>query len=114
MGLVVPLVDAVAMQARICEASAVTEVILKIGALRDVVPDVLEHCFHHFAQGTVAEHAQLVIEEVPVETKCNACGCHFFPTLPVKAALECPACGSSDYRLVAGREFSLESISIEQ
>ena len=47
---------------------------VKVGHLRQVVPDSLAFAFALVAEGTVAEGAELVMEEVPAAGVCRACG----------------------------------------
>ena len=47
---------------------------VKVGHLRQVVPDSLAFAFTLVAEGTVAEGAELLLEEVPAAGVCRACG----------------------------------------
>ena len=47
---------------------------IKIGHLRQVVPDSLAFAFTLVAEGTLAEGAELVMEEVPAAGICRVCG----------------------------------------
>ena len=47
---------------------------VKVGHLRQVVPDALAFAFTLVAEGTDAEGAELVMEEVPAAGICRACG----------------------------------------
>jgi len=89
----------------------VTAIKLRIGGLTTVVPEALNFCFSFAAEGTPAAGAELVIEEIPAEAKCNACGKVF----PVTEAyfLVCPSCSSPDTTLLRGQELDLMSIEGE-
>ena len=52
----------------------VTSVGVKVGRLRQVVPDALEFSFELLAAGTNVEGAALEIEHVPVRVECSRCG----------------------------------------
>ena len=88
----------------------VTQINLKVGKLRAVVPESLEFCFSATAEGTVMEKAQLHIEGVPVKIVCQACQAAFDLDVPLFA---CTECGASDVRIVSGDELHIDSIEIE-
>jgi hydrogenase nickel incorporation protein HypA/HybF len=89
----------------------VTRVEVAVGHLRQVVPSALSFAFELVAQGTPAEGAELVLEEVPAGGRCRACGAESrldgFP-------LACRACGSVDVEIVAGEELQVESLDVEE
>ena len=89
----------------------VTAIKVRIGGLTTVVPEALNFCFGFATEDTLAAGAELVIEEVPAEAKCNSCGKAF----PVTDAyfLICPSCASPDTTLLRGQELDLLSIEGE-
>jgi hydrogenase nickel incorporation protein HypA/HybF len=91
-------------------ARRVEAVNLQIGRLRQVVPSALEFAFELLAAGTVAEGAELRIEEIPVRVRCRACTAENetdeFP-------LRCSSCGSLDVDVVGGEELQVESLELE-
>jgi len=89
----------------------VTAIKVRIGGLTTVVPEALNFCFAFAREDTLASGAELVIEEVPAEAKCNSCGQSF----PVTDAffLVCPSCSSPDTTLLKGQELDLLSIEGE-
>ncbi|MBI5784403.1 MAG: hydrogenase maturation nickel metallochaperone HypA [Rhodocyclales bacterium] len=98
---------------RILEAQAarhrvarISSVIVKVGRLRAVEPAQLVACFEMFAEGTVAEGAQLKIEAVSVRARCKACATEF--EVP-RFRFECPGCGGGDVDVVQGQELYIES-----
>jgi len=100
---------------RIVEAHAqgrrVEAVELKVGHLRQVVPDALAFAFTLVSEGTVAEGAELLMEEVPAAGACRACGAHTqFDGFP----LACEGCGSLDVELVRGEELLVDALTMEE
>jgi hydrogenase nickel incorporation protein HypA/HybF len=89
----------------------VTRVELKVGHLRQVVPSALEFAFELVAQGTPAEGAELVMEEVPASVRCRACAAEStvdaFP-------LACAACGSLDVEVSGGEELLVDALELEE
>jgi hydrogenase nickel incorporation protein HypA/HybF len=90
----------------------VTAVNMRIGALRQVVPETLDFYFGFVASGTVCEGARLEQELVPATLRCMACAREWEIDQPVFA---CGACGSDGRVEVArGNEFEVESIDVEE
>jgi hydrogenase nickel incorporation protein HypA/HybF len=56
---------------------------LRLGELRQVVPDSLAFYFEHVARGTLCEGATLEYETVPATLGCSECG----STWPLTATL---------------------------
>ncbi|QWV93576.1 hydrogenase maturation nickel metallochaperone HypA [Geomonas oryzisoli] len=86
---------------------SISKVRLKVGELAAVEPMTLAACFEVVAEGTVAEGAQLEIEEVPLTGRCRACGERFRIE---NFSFICPSCQGGDVELVGGRELHLESL----
>ncbi len=84
----------------------ITRVTIKVGRLRAVEPKQLRACFEMFAEGTRADAAELVIDEVPVRARCKACGTEF--EVP-RYRFECPGCGGGDVDVISGQELYIES-----
>jgi hydrogenase nickel incorporation protein HypA/HybF len=100
---------------QICCAHArgrtVTKVEVKVGHLRQVVPDSLAFAFDLVASGTLVDGAELEIEQVPARVMCNACGAEteigWFP-------LACARCGGVDVEVVAGEECHVEALELDE
>jgi hydrogenase nickel incorporation protein HypA/HybF len=85
---------------------------MRIGALRQVVPDTLEFYFGFVSNGTVCEGARLEQELIPARLRCQACEREWEIELPV---FMCPACGPAGrVEVAAGDEFEVESIEVEE
>ena len=93
------------------EGRPTSSVTLRVGRLRQVVPESLEFYFEFVARGTVCEGATLVLEVIPGQLTCSACGHEWELDEP---AFWCPACASSDVRITAGNELELDSIEVEE
>ena len=96
---------------RHADGRRVRAVYLRIGHLRQVVPDSLAFYFEHVARGTVCEGARLEQELVPASLRCDACT-HEWEL--GEADFRCPACGSGETRVAAGDELEVESIEVEE
>jgi hydrogenase nickel incorporation protein HypA/HybF len=81
---------------------------LRVGALRQVVPEALDFAFPLAARGTLCEGARLEQELVPARLRC--CG----RTWPLERPdFRCPACGGRA-EPAGGEELELESIEVEE
>ncbi len=93
-----------------CPQGPVTGLVVRIGALRGVVEDSLKFAFATLRHGTPLDHAELVIENVPVRGRCRRCAELFQPLQPI---FICAHCGSGDLDVQAGNELDLVSFTIE-
>ena len=89
----------------------VTVVNLRVGRLRQVIPDTLEFYFEFVARDSVCEGARLVQEVVPARLRCRGCDCEWAIEIP---AFRCPSCGGGDVAVASGDEFEVESIEVEE
>ena len=97
--------------AKHAEGRTVTVVTLRVGRLRQVVPDTLEFYFEFVARGTVCEGARLEQELIDARLRCDGCGNEWAIEIP---AFRCPACAGADVAIAAGNEFEVESIEVEE
>jgi hydrogenase nickel incorporation protein HypA/HybF len=90
----------------------VSVVNLRIGALRQVVPDTLDFYFGFVSKGTVCEGARLEQELIPARLCCTACEREWEIELPL---FTCPDCGAAGrVEVASGDEFEVESIVVEE
>jgi hydrogenase nickel incorporation protein HypA/HybF len=93
-------------QAALHHVEKITRVRVKVGRLRAVEPQLLRGCFEIFSEGTLAEGAELIIDEVRVRGRCRACGLEF--DVP-RYRFECPDCHGSDISVLTGQELYIEN-----
>jgi len=83
---------------------------VKVGHLRQVVPDALEFAFGLVSEGTLAEGATLELDHIPAAGRCRSCGATTeFDGFP----LACARCGSLDVELVRGEELLVDALTTE-
>lgn len=80
---------------------------LKIGELSLVVPASLTFCFQMVSRGSIAEGAEIAIENVTVTAQCKKCNSPFEIKNQV---FLCPGCGGPDIVLTGGRELLVSSL----
>jgi hydrogenase nickel incorporation protein HypA/HybF len=92
------------------EDRRVSVVNLRVGRLRQVVPDSLLFYFEIVARDTPCEGAELQLEEIEARLRCSECERRWEPEIP---AFRCPQCGSADVEVTAGEELEVQFIEIE-
>jgi hydrogenase nickel incorporation protein HypA/HybF len=88
----------------------VTVVSLRIGHLRQVVPDSLAFYFELVSRESLCEGARLEQEYVPALLRCDACEREWDPQ---DAWFACAGCGGAG-EVIAGNELEVESIEVEE
>ncbi len=91
-------------------AKRILEIRLRIGEFADIIPDCVQSYLDIIAKDTIAEGAKVVAEIVPSTARCRSCG--FTGHIDHRIA-RCPDCGSTDFELLSGREFSVENLACE-
>lgn len=103
--------DIVLETARANRGLVVRRVVCRVGAMRQVVPELIRTAFAACCVDTIAADAELRLEIDPVQLTCHACG-HAGPseTMPY----ECPRCGGLDIALTGGADLLVASVTIDQ
>jgi hydrogenase nickel incorporation protein HypA/HybF len=87
----------------------VTEVRLRIGALRGLQEEAMSRSFAFAASGTVAQNARIAITTTPVRMTCDACSVESQGT---ELLTTCPHCAAPTLSVIGGNELTLESIRL--
>jgi len=103
------------------DARRISRVKVEIGELTLLNPDQLRFCFGIVSRETNAEGAELDIEIRQAVIECSSCGKRFSWSLPgddpayhlMSPRIGCD-CGSSDVRIVSGRELRVVSMTVEK
>lgn len=95
---------------RHADGRKVNQVDVTVGALRQVVPASLEFYWDIVARETLCEGARLKLEQVEARVGCQSCVDEWTLDVPV---FRCPSCGGSDVKVLAGEEFFVESIDVQ-
>lgn len=88
----------------------IKKVTLRIGRLRQIVPETMRFAFKTLSAGTVADSAELIIEEIPIKIFCRSCHKTF---LAEDNIYICPHCQETDLEVLTGKEITLASIDGE-
>ncbi len=89
----------------------VPRVDVRIGHLRQVVPDSLAFAWEMLTSDTPLEGCQLVVEHVPAVVSCGSCARETTLEMPV---LVCGSCGDLDVELRSGEELLVASFEVPQ
>jgi hydrogenase nickel incorporation protein HypA/HybF len=89
----------------------VRRVHVRIGHLRQVVPDSLQFSWELLTESTDLAGCALVVEHVPAVVHCRACGAGTTLDWPV---LACGACEGLDVELRSGEELELAWIDVAE
>jgi hydrogenase nickel incorporation protein HypA/HybF len=92
-------------------AARVVSIVIGMGALSGVEAQLLRHAYPVASAGTVAEDAQLEIEQLPIRVKCSECG-EESTVKPNK--LLCQHCGDWRTTLISGDELMLMRVELEK
>lgn len=96
---------------RAARGRPVRVVYVAIGALRQVVPEALEHAWVFTVRGTPLGAAELDLDLLPAVLTCDECGSD--TTLGPELGFGCAACGSAATRVISGEQFTLTAIDID-
>jgi hydrogenase nickel incorporation protein HypA/HybF len=83
---------------------------VRIGALRQAVPDSLSFCWTLLRDYEDMPDAGLEFEFVDAEVSCRCCGRHSAIDSPW--SLSCPECESADVEVLRGNEFLVTSLDV--
>jgi hydrogenase nickel incorporation protein HypA/HybF len=111
---------------RHCDGRRVSRVDVRVGRLRQVVPDSLAFYFEIVARDTLCDGAHLEIEQIAARLRCEGCAIEWDPAPPPLATHEpfagaglppvplfrCPGCGGASSEVLAGDELEVESIEV--
>jgi len=87
----------------------VTALEVEVGEVSTVVPELLAGAFAIAAEGTELAGAALRFRRTALAFECRRCARRFGA-----GPIACPACGSADVAIVAGREVKLLAIEVEE
>lgn len=91
-------------------AATVSRIVVKIGPLSGVEPELLLRAYPLAAAGTIAGRAQLVIEQADITVRCSQCEAESKAT---PNRLLCASCGDFRTIVVSGDEMILQRVELE-
>jgi hydrogenase nickel incorporation protein HypA/HybF len=89
----------------------VVKVEVKVGHLRQVVPDSLDFAFALITQGSALDGSELAVEHVPAAGRCRDCAAE---SVMEGFPLGCARCESLDVEVIAGEELLVVALELEE
>lgn len=83
---------------------------LALGEVSELDRTSIQKHWEELRRGTAAERAQLHFRSIKAEVQYMAC---FMKYHPIDRKIYCPYCGSYDAKGLAGEEFDLESVELD-
>jgi hydrogenase nickel incorporation protein HypA/HybF len=106
MSIVSGMMSVLEDQAARHNVAHISKVTVRVGKMKAVEPSTLVACFELFAEGTIAQGAELVVEQVPVRARCGDCGEEFEIG---GFRFRCRRCDSAALAIISGEELYVES-----
>jgi hydrogenase nickel incorporation protein HypA/HybF len=91
------------------DADSVSSITLGVGALSGIEPQLLSNAYPIASVGTIAEHAALIVENLPIRIRCKQCGSE---SDALANKLTCKVCGDWQTILISGDELLLMSVEL--
>jgi hydrogenase nickel incorporation protein HypA/HybF len=110
MSLMASMLEIIEEQVRLEGCRRVTRVTLEIGRLSGVDAEAMRFAFDASTKDSVAEGAELAIEETNGRAHCPACGLEATVAVFYEA---CDACGQVPQEITAGRALRIVSLDVE-
>lgn len=108
--IVQSLIDSCWEHAKTNDASKVTKVVVKIGVMSGVEPDLLQTAFDTFKEDTVCHDAKFIMNIQKVKISCNDCSSE---NELEKNEYLCPNCQSTNINIMDGEEMFLMQLELE-
>lgn len=91
-------------------AQKVTKVVVKIGVMSGVEPELLRTAFDTFKEKTLCEDSEFVINIQPIVIKCNKC---LNESILKSIEYCCPKCKDMDTEILDGEDMYLMQLELE-
>jgi hydrogenase nickel incorporation protein HypA/HybF len=103
------LLDQCEDQAKQHGAKKVEKVVVKIGVMSGVEPDLLQTAFDTFKQGTMCQDCEYIQQIQPIKIRCISCA-----TVSVLEQNEysCPKCQSVELDVIDGEDLMLMQLEL--
>jgi hydrogenase nickel incorporation protein HypA/HybF len=114
LSLTKKILDTALRYAQKTDSQKVVTIVLRLGALRDVKKEWIQHYFNYISKGTAAENAEILIIPDPIVCRCRDCESDFEIDRNDYAGEEilCPNCATNNFTLISGATFQIEGIEV--
>ncbi len=104
------LIESCEENARENGSAKITKVVVKIGVMSGVEPELLERAFETFKENSICDGAEFIMNIQPVVIVCNLCQKKSTLT---KNEYFCPHCQSVEIEVVDGEEIYLMQLELQ-
>jgi hydrogenase nickel incorporation protein HypA/HybF len=104
------IIEVIAANSQLLDGRPVKSVTVRMGELIGAYKDTLVDYFNEFSKRTIAEGAELLIEECPIKAKCRKCQMEFEIN---NFEINCPKCQNTKFDIIGGNEFDLVNLEVE-
>jgi hydrogenase nickel incorporation protein HypA/HybF len=104
------ILDIAIKHARQAGASQIVKINLVVGRMSGIVDDSVQFYFDMLSKDTMAEGATLVFDRRPAVYRCRQCEKTYQPE---GTDWTCPHCRALAFEVLSGREFSIDSIEVD-
>jgi len=108
--IVQSLLDQCEENAKANNATKITKVVVKIGVMSGIEPDLLQNAFDTFKEGTMCEDCKYIQNIQPIIIRCYRCKKK--STLS-KNSYCCPECKSVELDVIDGEDLMLMQLELE-
>ena len=108
--IVQSLLDSCQENADANNATKVTKVVVKIGVMSGVEPELLKTAFDTFKEKTICETATFIVNIQPIVVRCNEC---LSESILQKLEYHCPHCNSVDLSVLDGEDMYLMQLELQ-
>ncbi|NPA59864.1 MAG: hydrogenase maturation nickel metallochaperone HypA [Epsilonproteobacteria bacterium] len=107
--IVQSLLDSCEENARKNNSTKVTKVVVKIGVMSGVEPDLLQTAFDTFKENTMCEDCEFIINLQPILIRCHNC---LKESTLEKNEYCCPSCQSVELDVLDGEDMYLMQLEL--
>lgn len=114
LSLTKSILDTAVRYAERTHSRKVVTIVLRLGELRDIKKEWIQHYFHYISKGTIAEDAEILVIVDPIVCICLDCSKDFEVARERLAGEEilCPQCSKQNYKLISGTKFQIEGMEV--
>ena len=105
------LIGQVEAIANVYRAVKIYRIVVQLGPLSGVEGHLLKQAYPLASAGSIADQAELIIEQLPIRIRCEQCGAE--TNAPLNR-LVCGECSDWHTQLLSGDEMVLASVELEE
>lgn len=106
------VVDASIRDAPYKQDVKLVKVVLKVGKIREFIPDVASRYWDYCTRNTEYAGSQLELKFIDSTCSCNECGKVFSFDLRKTPKIKCPDCGCEKTTFLTGNEMIIDEIEV--